>query len=276
MGAFVHDRATVVTSKANVIPDGSSVTFNLFSNGSCSGSPSSTDTVPLSSGVTSASAESSGAGGASALGPLSVGAISYNAVFNSGDSSLSNSASACEPLNVESSISQFFYYIDADSSDPYSCTSQSLVNNVCTSGNEATVTVGTTHGYQVNVQVSNNTGLPITEKVQGGLASGKGVSYSGFTITPGCGTAALKSTKTGNVVIWDASGSTTSTAAGFAMAPGAMCQLQVTVTKKFASTGQQTITGQWSESQTEVSPITGKSITMTSPHTGSLAVDVTN
>jgi hypothetical protein len=59
------------------------------------------------------------------------------------------------------------------------------------------------------------------------------------------------------------------------MTPGQVCNLEVTVTEAFKSTGQQIITGQFSETQTEVSPVTNRTITLTSPYTGSLVANVT-
>jgi len=278
MGAFVLDEAMVATT-VNPIPPGSSVTFNLFPNAACSGLPSSSETVAVPAGGMAQSAESSGITGVTANGPLAVGAMAYNAVFNSGDTGqVPNSApSACEPLRVGSSISQFFYNLDGNSPPSYNCTFESLVNNTCPGTQEAAVKVGTTHSYQVNVQVTNNTGLPITEKVQGGLTAVKGITYSNPTVTSGCGAAALRGQDDNvNVVVWNATGSSASKTPGFSMTPGQVCNLEVTVTEAFKSTGQQIITGQWSESQTETSPVDGGTITLTSPYTGSLVVRVTN
>jgi hypothetical protein len=272
MGAFVHDQA-MVTTTVNPIPTGSSVSFTVFPDATCSSTASSSDTVSLTGGAMAESVESSGTTGVAAYGPLSVGAIAYEAVFNSGDTTqVPNSTSTCEPLNIGSPISQFFYYLDGNTTTSYNCTLESLVNNTCTTGQEATVSMllGSTHSFQVNVQVANQTGLPVIEKVAGGLTAGKDVLYSGLTTT--CGSAMVKHN---GQVTWNANGAASPKAAGFQMAPAVTCELQVTVTETFSSTGQQTITSQWSATQTEVSPVTNQTITLTSPLTGSLVVDVT-
>jgi len=287
MGAFVHDKA-MVTSIVNNIPFGSSVTFNLFQNASCSGTPAFSDTVNLTGGTMAESAASSGVPGARAFGPLAVGAISYQAVFNSGDTNQVPSAtSACEPLQIQSSISRFVYHLDPDHTTAYNCTLEAkidtngdLVPDTCPAGTqEASVAVYSPHSYEVHVQVTNATGLTITERVKGALAAGKSASYSGLAVDCGVatisGNAMTSGGKTGNQVNWNATGSTSNTALGFTMTPGQVCTLRVTVTNTYNSIGEQPITGSWSEVQTEVSPINGSSIKMSSPGTGQLSVNVT-
>jgi hypothetical protein len=79
----------------NPIPTGSTVTFQFFTNGDCSGDPSSEETVALNGGSLSESVESSG------TGPLAAGSYSYKAKFNSGDTSkVPDAESECEPFTV--------------------------------------------------------------------------------------------------------------------------------------------------------------------------------
>ncbi|HLA80104.1 MAG TPA: hypothetical protein VJP78_00530, partial [Thermoleophilia bacterium] len=239
-------------------------------------------------GTMAESAASSGVPGARAFGPLAVGAISYQAVFNSGDTNQVPSAtSACEPLQIQSSISRFVYHLDPDHTTAYNCTLEAkidtngdLVPDTCPAGTqEASVAVYSPHSYEVHVQVTNATGLTITERVKGALAAGKSASYSGLAVDCGVatisGNAMTSGGKTGNQVNWNATGSTSNTALGFTMTPGQVCTLRVTVTNTYNSIGEQPITGSWSEVQTEVSPINGSSIKMSSPGTGQLSVNVT-
>jgi Right handed beta helix region len=271
MGAFVHDNATVTTT-VNVIPSGSSVTFNVFPVASCGGTPSSSDTVSLNSGSSTESVESSGTTGVSAFGPLAVGGVAYRAAFNSSDTtSVPNSTGVCETLNVQSPIDQFGYTLNSGTS-LYTCTLESMAsnNNTCPTGQqEATVGAGTTNNFVIDVEVTNLTGMPVVEYVTGSLAKGSNFSYTGVTTT--CGNAIAKNNGT---VLWNNSGSHSPNATGFTMNPGDVCDLYATVTATFTSTGQQAIASQWSASQTETSPVTGQSVTLTSPVTGSLAVDV--
>jgi len=149
--------------------------------------------------------------------------------------------------------------------------------------------------YLVTVTIYNNTGGGITEKVQGGLAANATyvdpstntvltpvnnlITIPSADITGGsCGAATINlssaktgSRNTGNVVIWNASGSNSTTAAGFAMTQGQSCTLQVIVRKPFTTTGQNAITSPWSELQSGP----GTFGPTKSPYIGSLMVYVT-
>jgi hypothetical protein len=134
-----------------------------------------------------------------------------------------------------------------------------------------------TNDYLLTVTVRNNTGSSMLEKVQGGLvanavcfANSAGVCYARVNntisinaadITPGCGAAIIgkSSSKADNVVIWG-NGTTSTNQSGFSMAPGAVCRLRVIVRTRFATIGNQPITGSWSDSR--------------SPYTGALLVNV--
>jgi large repetitive protein len=87
-GASAYDTATV-TSGASFTPTGT-VTYSFFTNGTCSGSPSSTQAVTLTSGAVPNS---------STVGPLATASYSFQAVYG-GDGNHQASASACEPFTV--------------------------------------------------------------------------------------------------------------------------------------------------------------------------------
>jgi hypothetical protein len=243
-------------------------------------------------------------------GPLSVGAVSYNAVLSGGIDDVhglpwASSASACEPLEILSSISGFSYTVSdsTTSSGTYDCTLEAKEAGAVPGVDcqEATVKVSSAANpvytdFLVTVTVANDTGGTIMEKVQGGLAaSGKatyldaagnplpivssssnGVVYSVPDISSGCGAAVLNlsAAKTsegkqqGNVVIWG-DGTTATNQAGFSMVQGQVCTLQIMVRKGYSSVGQQPITSSWSETQTGPGTFYGKS-----PYTGRLSVNV--
>lgn len=91
--ATIHDRA-VITVTGGVIPAGSTVTFRFYTNGTCSGSFTS-ETVAVLAGGTTAVVDSP------PRTITSAAPFSYQAIFNSGDTSLVASAmSACEPQLV--------------------------------------------------------------------------------------------------------------------------------------------------------------------------------
>lgn len=281
MGSFIHDRATVTTTNAS-IPSGSSVTFNVFPVDSCGGSPSSSDTVSLhsTSPLSSESVESSGTSGVSAAGPLAVGSVAYEAVFNSGDpNSVPSATASCEKLAVQSPMAQPFYTLGSDTTTTYSCTLEGMTNNggTCPTGQqEAMVNADTPYNFVIDIQVTNETDRVVTDYVQGTLAKGNNFSYTGVTTIPssGCGNALIKNN---GAVLWNGSGAHSPNAPGFTMNPGDVCDLQVTVAATFGSSSsgsQQEISGQWSVSQTELSPVTNQYVTVTSPDTGSLAVNV--
>ena len=87
-GASAYDTATV-TSGGSFTPTGT-VTYSFFTNGTCSGAPSSTQAVTLTSGAVPNS---------STVGPLATASYSFQAVYG-GDGNHQASASACEPFTV--------------------------------------------------------------------------------------------------------------------------------------------------------------------------------
>lgn len=269
MGAFVHEKATVTTT-VDPIPSRSSLTLNAFSGNDCSPTPGASEIVNLNGGAMTESAESSGSAGVAAEGPLPVGAVAYNAVFKSGNTLVPDATSPCAALNVISPISQFSYTVNGDAS-VYNCTLESIAGGACPSGTqEASVAPGSTNSYLVTIALTNLTGLTVSENVSGSFVAGKGVSIGNPTLTPGCGDAVIKHN---GQVQWNANGSNSPKAAGFTMMPGQNCALQVTVSAAFGA-GQQAITGQWSATQNELSPLTNQNLTLKSPLTGSLAVNV--
>jgi hypothetical protein len=87
-GANAYDTATV-TGSGSITPKGT-VTYSFFTNGSCSGSPSTTQGVTLNSGAVPNS---------SIVGPLAATSYSFDAVYG-GDGNHQASVSACEPFTV--------------------------------------------------------------------------------------------------------------------------------------------------------------------------------
>jgi hypothetical protein len=87
-GAKAFDTASV--SGVSGFTPGGSVTYSLFGNGSCSGTPSSTEHVMLNGGVVPDSSASS---------PLGAGSYSYQASYT-GDASYQSKDSSCEPFAV--------------------------------------------------------------------------------------------------------------------------------------------------------------------------------
>gem|GEM_PF-3002944 len=87
-GATAYDTAKVA-GVGGVAPTGS-VTYRLFDNGTCAGSPAGSSTEPLAGGLVPNSV---------ATGPLEPGSYSYRAVY-SGDSSYAGATAACEPFKV--------------------------------------------------------------------------------------------------------------------------------------------------------------------------------
>jgi hypothetical protein len=86
-GTAFHDTAKV-TGVPGIAPTGT-VTYSLFPVGDCTGSPVTTQAVPLESGATPNS---------SATGPLGAGSYSFQATYN-GDANYASST-ACEPFSV--------------------------------------------------------------------------------------------------------------------------------------------------------------------------------
>jgi hypothetical protein len=257
MGATIHDQATVTTT-VNPIPAESSVVFRFFKNSECSGEPFSTETKTLTGGSFSESVESSSY---LVLAADIATGLSYRAVFNSGDTSkVPDAEGDCEPLTVLSSIIGFYYEViggnDAgDNPGTYDCTlpaSEKGTSTPCPSGTTAaSITKNFTNTYRLHVVVANYTGVPISEKVQGGLTAAPGSTYSNLQVT--CGNAKINVSKSrggdGNVVVWDSVGDGKTNNPGFTMNPGDVCELTVDITVKFSGTGLQPLTSSWSEFQ---------------------------
>src|SRR5207249_1088507 len=89
LGSPVHDTATLSGATSTA---GGSVSYNLFNNGLCSGTPLRTSTSPVTSGVV----PDSGGMGTSSLSP---GSYSFNAVYT-GDANNNGAMSPCEPFTV--------------------------------------------------------------------------------------------------------------------------------------------------------------------------------
>jgi|GEM_PF-4861846 len=287
MGATIHDKATVTTT-GNPIPTGSSVEFRFFKNSECSGEPFSTETKTLTGGSFSESVESSSYLVQAA--DIATG-LSYRAVFNSGDTSkVPDATGDCEPLTVLSSIIAFYYEV-IDGTDAlrnpgtYDCTlpaSEKGKSTDCPDGTTAaSITKGETNTYRLHVVVANYTGVPISEKVQGGLTAAPGVQYKeltvrvheDWTVSGDCGSARINisrsgekksgTTQNGNVVTWTIDN----------MEPGLVCELTVEITVKFSGTGLQPLTSSWSEFQCLLDG-PNKDFCEKSPYTDSLMVIV--
>lgn len=182
------------------------------------------------------------------------------------------------------SSDKFIYHLNGDHDTDYNCTleAKDLADGVldgilgdCPAGTrEATVNVGDSNSYEVHVTVSNPNGYSIDVKAQGGLAAGPRTTYSAIDVG-GCGTATLtglnsgKGSKAktgndpsqGNLITW-----TLSLAAPDAAGTVASCSLDVTVTKRYSSTGEQAVTSSWSALNVTDS--------LKSNYTGQLAVNV--
>jgi hypothetical protein len=254
MGATIHDDATV-TGIAPFTPTGT-VTFNLYRSNDCTGTVVQTSTGTLSGSGASATAESSPDYLTTAA---DIPALSFKAQY-SGDSNYNPADADCEPLTVLSSIIAFYYEVidgpDASSNPgPFNCTlpaSAKGTSTPCPSGTRAaSITKGETNTYRLHVVVANYTGVPISEKVQGGLTAAPGAQYSNLHVT--CGKAKINVSKSrggnGNVVVWDSVGDGKTNNPGFTMNPGHVCELTVDITVKFSGTGLQPLTSSWSEFQ---------------------------
>jgi Bacterial Ig-like domain (group 3) len=97
-GASFHDTATV-SGVNGIVPTGT-VTYNFFTNGTCTAPAVSNTTFPqtvtLSSGTVPPSAST---------GPLAAGSYSFQATYN-GDTNYVGSTSACEPFSVTKATTQ--------------------------------------------------------------------------------------------------------------------------------------------------------------------------
>jgi hypothetical protein len=279
MGATIHDEATV-TGIAPFTPTGT-VTFNLYRSNDCTGTVVQTSTGTLSGSGASATAESSPDYLTTAA---DIPALSFQASY-SGDDNYNEADSDCEPLEVLSSIVAFYYEVisgpDASRNpDTYNCTlpaSEKGTSTPCPSGTTAaSITKGETNTYRLHVVVANYTGVPIREKVQGGLTAAPGAQYSNLHVT--CGKAKINVSKSrggqGNVVVWDSVGDGKTNNPGFTMNPGDVCELTVEITVKFSGTGLQPLTSSWSEFQCLLLEDSNEGFCEKSPYTNSLMVVV--
>ena len=110
-GASAYDTSTV-TAINGIQPTGSS-TYSFFSNGTCAGTATSTQTVTLAGGFVPNS---------SSQGPLAAGTYSFDATYN-GDSNYNAGTNSCEPFTVGptgSTTSTTVY--DASTNGPWSGT----------------------------------------------------------------------------------------------------------------------------------------------------------
>jgi hypothetical protein len=127
--------------------------------------------------------------------------LSYDASFTSGNPDSTGvphaGPSACERLTLGSPITGFQYTVGGTDC---TCTLERRVNGQCTDGNAAAVCGGQSNTYTVQVTVENLYEDAILAYVQGGLASGKDVTYGPPVVT--CGTAQVGKSSAGNVVTW--------------------------------------------------------------------------
>ncbi len=295
MGATVHDSATVSCYYPDgvtvaPIPNPSTADFNYFTNGSCDGLATDTSNGHDVSGgsVDPVLTE----------GPLTVGSVSYNAHFSGGTDihglPVAAADSACEKLDVLSSITDFYYTVPNDTTQ-YNCTVEMKAANggVCPADTqEACLVLGQQLHATVHVGVTDDTGGSILEYVQGGLAALKKsqdyyVPSTGVIATNSCASdpnnvaiinrsSAVSGggNKNGNVVTWwdgtfTSTGAPTDNTHGFAMTQGQSCSLTVGVNKTYTSLGEQPVTSSWSENQVGPGTFSGKS-----PYTGQLSVNV--
>jgi hypothetical protein len=277
MGATIHDDATV-TGIAPFTPTGT-VTFTLYRSDNCTGDVVQTSTGTLSGSGASATAESSDYLTTAADIP----ALSFKAHYN-GDSNYNEADSPCELLTVRSSITGFHYHVIAGPDAPsntgaYDCTlpaTEKGTSTPCPNGTTAaSITKGATNTYKLHVVVANYTGVPISEKVQGGLTAAPGAQYSNLEVT--CGNAKINVSKSrggqGNVVVWDSVGDGKTNNPGFTMNPGDVCELTVDIKVAFSGTGNQPLTSSWSEFQCLLEDA-NKGFCEKSPYTDSLMVVV--
>jgi len=89
-GSMVNDSAAV-TPVPPIFTLTGTVTYSFFTNGACTGTPASTFTVAVGSN-------------SPAVGPLSAGNYSFNAVYNGDSNYAASSVSGCEPFKVIASV----------------------------------------------------------------------------------------------------------------------------------------------------------------------------
>jgi hypothetical protein len=113
LGSTIHDLATVTGFN----PTGT-VTFNFFTNGDCTGTPSAAGTVPL----VAVNSTTSVAHPSDSRGPLAAGTYAFQATYN-GDSQNSDSTSPCEPFTVSKGDLTITTHIHlSDGADPHNTT----------------------------------------------------------------------------------------------------------------------------------------------------------
>ena len=166
-GTSVHDTGvTFVTKSGNQIPGGT-VIYRFFTNGTCTGSPQSQQTVTIASGVVPVS---------TSTGALSAGAYSYQAVY-SGDSNYTSSTGDCEPITVNPAVA------------PAPVGLVTMVTQVIDDA-----TGGPPGGLPTGASV-HDTGVTMVVK-QGGTIPGGTVTYLFFTNDTCSGTAKSQQTVT--------------------------------------------------------------------------------
>ncbi|MBI4200102.1 MAG: hypothetical protein HY535_06495 [Chloroflexi bacterium] len=264
MGATIHDKATVTGTGVTGNPDPTgNVEFTLFSGKTCSGTPIH---VPADAGYTVALGAGNPAMAESAsyltvMADVVAGGVSYTAHYV-GDTNYPAADSGCEDLTVTSSITGFHYHVIAgfDSgtqTGTYDCTlpaSEKGLATACPAGTtEASVTKGQNNDYKVHITVTNNTGVTISEKVQGGLSASPGTSYAVQSIS--CGSATIDISSTGSGLGKKTSGGTGGNVVTWtipSMADNTSCDLEVDIYNlKFTGSNQQPVTSSWSEFQCE-------------------------
>jgi hypothetical protein len=195
----------------------------------------------------------------------------------------------------DNSISDMFYNVA--SSGPFRCHSDlggppAVVNDAnsasgytgpgtgfCPGVTAYGTSLNTSTTYTVTVEATNNKGVVINDKIQGGAAANSDLNdlASSLTVTgSSCGSATVSGLSGGtkgskaknsnpplsndsNVITWTINN----------MADGQVCTLTFRVTKKFSATGLQPITSPWSEVWTTAGGISTKD-----PYRGSLLTNV--
>ena len=163
-GASAYDTSTV-TAINGIQPTGSS-TYSFFSNGTCAGTATSTQTVTLAGGFVPNS---------SSQGPLAAGTYSFDATYN-GDSNYNAGTNSCEPFTVGptgSTTSTTVY--DASTNGPWSGTEVTGASAYDTStviGVSGFTPTGTlTYSFFANGTCLGTAGSTQTVTLAGGIVS---------------------------------------------------------------------------------------------------------
>ena len=120
LASEIHDKATVTTSTNN-IPAGSSLVFEFWAGDQCADTiPIDSDTVDLTGGSLSESAESSGTDGQANTDPLHAGDYSFKVFFWSGETEdVLDGEADCETVTVDKAdLVDFTTEIHLDGNDP--------------------------------------------------------------------------------------------------------------------------------------------------------------